>query len=42
VIAGTLYYIANSGWDVLTEAGEIEAGKKLTQSLIMRARIKQL
>jgi sugar lactone lactonase YvrE len=42
VVAGTLYYIANSGWDVLTESGEVEAGKKLTGSLIMRARIKQL
>lgn len=41
VIAGSLYYIANSGWDVLTEAGEVEAGKKLTGALIMRARIKQ-
>jgi len=41
VVAGTLYYIANSGWDVLTEAGEVDAGKKLTGSLIMRAGIKQ-
>jgi sugar lactone lactonase YvrE len=42
VIAGTLYYIANPGWDVLTEAGEVEAGKKLTASVIMRARIEPL
>jgi hypothetical protein len=37
IVAGVLYYIANSGWDVLDAAGEVEAGKSLTAPFIMRA-----
>jgi hypothetical protein len=33
----TLYYIANSGWDVLDERGRVEPGKSMTAPLIMRA-----
>jgi hypothetical protein len=37
MVAGTFYYIANSGWDVLSETGELENGKGLTAAFIMRA-----
>jgi hypothetical protein len=37
MVAGTFYYIANSGWDVLSAAGEVESGKGLTAAFIMRA-----
>jgi hypothetical protein len=37
MVEGAFYYIANSGWDALGEAGEIENGKGLTAAFIMRA-----
>ena len=37
MVKGAFYYIANSGWDALTDSGEIENGKGLTAAFIMRA-----
>jgi hypothetical protein len=37
MVAGAFYYLANSGWDVLSETGDIENGKGLTAAFIMRA-----
>jgi hypothetical protein len=37
MVGGTFYYLANSGWDVLSGTGDIEKGKALTAAFIMRA-----
>jgi hypothetical protein len=37
MVDGAFYYLANSGWDVLSDSGEIENGKGLTAASIMRA-----
>jgi hypothetical protein len=37
MVGGTFYYLANSGWDVLSGTGDIENGKALTAAFIMRA-----
>lgn len=40
VVAGdSFYYIANSGWDVLDDHGELKSGTKLTPARIMRFHI---
>lgn len=40
VIGDWFYYIANSGWDVLGEHGDVKAGEKLSQGLVMRFRLR--
>jgi hypothetical protein len=39
VVGDQFYYIANSGWDVLDEHGDLKAGAKLSQGLVMRFRL---
>jgi hypothetical protein len=39
VVGDWFYYIANSGWDVLDERGEVKAGAKLSPGLVMRFRL---
>jgi hypothetical protein len=39
VVGHWFYYIANSGWDVLSESGELKAGAKFTPAHIMRYRM---
>ena len=39
VMGEYFYYIANSGWDVLDDSGQVKAGKKLTPARVMRFRI---
>jgi hypothetical protein len=34
------YYIANSGWDVLDEHGDLKPGEKLSSGLVMRFRLR--
>jgi hypothetical protein len=37
VIEGTIHYLANSGWDVLDDRGELKSGARLTPAAVMRA-----
>jgi hypothetical protein len=37
MVEGALYYIANSGWDVVDETGKVEPTKSMTAPFIMRA-----
>lgn len=39
VVGGYFYYIANSGWDVLDQHGNLLEGKSLPVSSVMRAKI---
>lgn len=39
VVGEYFYYIANSGWDVLSDEGEVKSGAKLTSARVMRFRI---
>lgn len=39
VVGGYFYYIANSGWDVLDQHGNLLQGKSLPVSSVMRAKI---
>lgn len=39
VVGDFFYYIANSGWDVLDDHGEVKSGAKLTPARIMRFRL---
>jgi hypothetical protein len=39
VVGDYFYYIANSGWDVLDEHGNLREGKSLPISSVMRAKI---
>jgi hypothetical protein len=39
VIGDYFYYIANSGWDVLDQHGELLDGESLPVSSVMRAKI---
>jgi hypothetical protein len=39
LVGGYFYYIANSGWDVLDEHGNLLKGKSLPVSSVMRAKI---
>ncbi len=40
VVGDWFYYIANSGWDVLDEHGDVKAGEKLSPGLVMRFRVR--
>ena len=40
VIGDWFYYIANSGWNVLDEHGDLKAGDKLTPGLVMRFKLR--
>jgi hypothetical protein len=40
VVGEWFYYIANSGWDVLDEHGDVKAGEKLSPGLVMRFRVR--
>jgi hypothetical protein len=40
VIGDWFYYIANSGWNVLDEHGDVKAGEKLTPGRVMRFRVR--
>ncbi|HMG84301.1 MAG TPA: hypothetical protein VK574_01075 [Terracidiphilus sp.] len=40
VVGEWFYYIANSGWDVLDEHGDVKAGEKLSPGLVMRSRVR--
>ena len=37
VVAGSFYYIANSGWDVMDEHGKQKPGASMSEALLMRA-----
>jgi hypothetical protein len=39
LVGDFFYYIANSGWDVLDDHGDLKAGAKMTPATIMRFRI---
>jgi hypothetical protein len=39
VVGGYFYYIANSGWNVLDEHGNLLEGKSLPISSVMRAKV---
>jgi hypothetical protein len=39
IVAGSLYYIANSGWNELTSDGSVRRGATLTRAFIMRTRL---
>jgi hypothetical protein len=40
VIGDWFYYIANSGWNVLDEHGDLKAGEKLSPGMVMRFRLR--
>ena len=40
VIGDWFYYIANSGWNVLDEHGDLKAGERLTPGSVMRYRVR--
>jgi hypothetical protein len=40
VIGDWFYYIANSGWNVLDEHGDLKAGVKLSPGKVMRFRLR--
>jgi hypothetical protein len=39
VVGDLFYYIANAGWDVLDEHGDVKAGEKLSSGRVMRFRL---
>jgi hypothetical protein len=39
IVGDFFYYIANSGWDVLDDHGDLKSGAKLTPARIMRFRV---
>ena len=39
IVAGSLYYIANSGWNELTSDGSVKRGATLTRAFVMRTRL---
>jgi len=39
IVGDWFYYIANSGWDVLDEHGDVKAGEKLSPGSLMRFRL---
>jgi hypothetical protein len=40
VVGEWFYYIANSGWDVLDDHGDVKAGSKLSAGLVMRFKLR--
>jgi hypothetical protein len=40
VVGDWFYYIANSGWDVLDEHGDVKAGEKLSPGIVMRFKLR--
>ena len=40
VVGDWFYYIANSGWDVLDDHGDVKAGEKLSPGLVMRFKLR--
>ena len=40
VVGDWFYYIANSGWDVLDEHGDVKAGEKLSPGRVMRFKLR--
>jgi hypothetical protein len=40
LVGDWFYYIANSGWDVLDEHGDLKPGEKLSSGLVMRFRLR--
>ena len=42
IVGTTFYYLANSGWDVLDEHGELKPGAMLSPARIMRVDLQQL
>jgi len=40
VVGDWFYYIANSGWDVLDEHGDVKAGEKLSTGIVMRFKLR--
>ena len=40
VVGDLFYYIANSGWDVLDEHGDVKAGEKLSAGRVMRFKVR--
>jgi sugar lactone lactonase YvrE len=42
VIDGTFYYIANSGWDVIDDNGNMKSGAKLSMPRIMKVQLEKL
>jgi hypothetical protein len=42
VVGDSFYYIANSGWDVLDDHGELKAGAKMTPARMMRFELHSL
>jgi hypothetical protein len=40
VVGDWFYYIANSGWDVLDEHGDVKAGEKLSAGRVMRFKLR--
>lgn len=40
IVEGTLYYIANSGWDVLDASGKVEPTKTMSAAIVMRVNIR--
>jgi hypothetical protein len=40
VVGDWFYYIANSGWDVLDERGDVKAGEKLSPGIVMRFKLR--
>jgi hypothetical protein len=41
VVGDSFYYIANSGWDVLDDHGDLKAGAKMTSARIMRFELRK-
>jgi hypothetical protein len=41
VVGNSFYYIANSGWDVLDDHGDLKAGAKMTSARIMRFELRK-
>jgi hypothetical protein len=40
LVGAWFYYIANSGWDVLDEHGDVKAGEKLSPGMVMRFKVR--
>jgi hypothetical protein len=42
IVGTTFYYIANSGWDVIDEHGELKPGSRLSPARVMRVDLRRL
>jgi hypothetical protein len=42
IVGATFYYLANSGWDVIDEQGQLKAGSQLSSARVMKVELREL